>query len=335
MGDEGWDFPPTFRFTSPFRITHSSVIPCDSPFHPDNEAGYRTWRAEKLAGYPDQAGDLIVRVADYRRLTDAEYRALWQRIAKTNMAVYATGMGETEDKAIPRLIAAQFGLQSLDANWLADEDGISSLTPQEEEGGEGEAGPAGQDPGRRGDYIPYTHHRIRWHTDGYYNPRERRIFAMLLHCVREADEGGVNDLYDHELAYIALRDADPGHIRALMAEDAMTIPARVDETGAARPDEVGPAMCVHEGSLHLRYTARTKSIRWKQDAATRATVQALEELLASRPHGVCTLKLAPGMGVFCNNVLHTRSGFADRPEHRRLLYRARYHDHIRNLRGLA
>ncbi len=138
---------------------------------------------------------------------------------------------------------------------------------------------------------------------------------------------------DHELAYMALRDANPDHIRALMAEDAMSIPARVDEMGVARGDEVGPAFCVDQGLLHLRYTARTKSIAWKQDAATQAALHALEELLASRPFGAFTLKLQPGMGLICNNVLHTRSGFTDRPEHRRLLYRARYHDHLRNLRA--
>jgi alpha-ketoglutarate-dependent taurine dioxygenase len=230
-------------------------------------------------------------------------------------------MGESEDKDGPRLLSAQFGLTHLDANWLADEDGISSLTPQDE-------GAA-----KRGEVIPYTHHRIRWHTDGYYNPPERRIFAMTLHCVREADDGGANDLFDHELAYIALRDANPEHIRALMAADAMTIPARVDESGTAREDETGPALCVADAQLHLRYTARTKSIAWKQDAATQAALKALEELLESRPAGVFTLKLQPGMGLICNNVLHTRSGFTDRPEHRRLLYRARYHDHLKNLRG--
>jgi len=48
-----------------------------------------------------------------------------------------------------------------------------------------------------------------------------------------------------------------------------------------------------------------------------------------------TLKLRPGMGLICNNVLHTRSGFSDRPDHRRLLYRARYHDHLQNLRSQA
>ena len=297
------------------------MIDQDSPFHPDNEAGYQVWRAQKLAAYPQQAEELIVQVEDPARLSDGEYQAIWRRVAKTGMAVYATKRGEVEDKSIPRDIAAQFGLTHLDANWLADEDGISSLTPQDE-GGQ-----------KRGEFIPYTHHRIRWHTDGYYNPPERRIFAMTLHCVRAADEGGDNELMDHELAYLYLRDADPNHIRALMAEDAMTIPARTDEQGMARPDEAGPALLVDAGQLHLRYTARTKSIAWKQDAATLAAVKALEDLLASEPVGVFKLKLQPGMGLLCNNVLHTRSGFSDRPEHRRLLYRARYHDHIRDLRG--
>jgi hypothetical protein len=137
-----------------------------------------------------------------------------------------------EDKEGPRRLSAQFGLTHLDANWLADEDGISSLTPQDE------------DAEKRGEFIPYTHHRIRWHTDGYYNPPERRIFAMTLHCVSRRTTGGENDLMDHELAYIALRDANPEHVRALMAPDAMTIPARVDEMGVAREDETArPCAC--------------------------------------------------------------------------------------------
>lgn len=309
------------------------MIPLNSPFHPDNEAGYRAWRREKLAGYPRHAEELIVAVHDPRRLSDEEYAALWARLAKTNMAIYAGPPHGAEDKAIPRRVGEQFGLTHLDANWLADADGISSLTPREDEENAEVLRPAGVDPGRRGDYIPYTHQRIRWHTDGYYNPPERRIFGMLLHCVRAADTGGENDLYDPELAYIALRDANPDHIRALMSEDAMTIPARTDEAGTARPDETGPALCVHAGRLHLRYTARTKSIRWQDDAATQAALHALEELLAARPQGVFTLRLEPGMGLLCANVLHTRAAFSDRPEHRRLLYRARYHDHPRNLRG--
>ncbi len=309
------------------------MIPPDSPFHPDNETGYQAWRAAKLAGYPHRGDELIVEVADPHRLSASEYDALWRRIAKTNMAIYATRLGEREDKPAVSALARQFGLQRLDANWLADEDGISSLTPRDDDVSDPNSRPPGQDPGRRGDYIPYTHHRIRWHTDGYYNPPERRILAMTLHCVRQADAGGENDLLDHELAYIALRDADPAHIRALMAADAMTIPARVDEQGTARDDETGPALLMAQGRLHLRYTARTKSIAWKQDAATQAALAALEAILADPGQGVFTLRLEPGMGLICNNVLHTRAGFQDRPEHRRLLYRARYHDALRDLRA--
>jgi alpha-ketoglutarate-dependent taurine dioxygenase len=310
------------------------MIPPDSPFHPDNEAAYLAWRAEKLMDYPCRAEELVVAVADPHALSAAEYAALWQRLAKTNMAVYAGPPSQAEDKTIPRRVGEQFGLVHLDANWLADADGISSLTPREDEENAQPERPAGVDPSRRGDYIPYTHQRIRWHTDGYYNPPERRIHGMMLHCVRAADTGGENDLYDPELAYIALRDADPAHIRALMAEDAMTIPARGDEAGIARPDETGPALYVRNGRLHLRYTARTRSIRWKADAATQAALRALEAHLESRPRGVFTLKLEPGMGLICANVLHTRAGFSDRPGHRRLLYRARYHDQPRDLRGL-
>jgi len=308
------------------------MIPSNSPFHPDNTSAYQAWREAKLAGYPTRGEDLIVEVADPHRLSSAEYEAIWQRIAKTNMVIYATKLGEAEDKPAVRALSRQFGLEHLDANWLADEDGISSLTPRDDETSAPDSRPTGQDPGKKGDYIPYTHHRIRWHTDGYYNPADRRIFAMTLHCVRQADSGGENDLYDHELAYIALRDANPEHIRALMAEDAMTIPSRVDEQGVARPDETGPALLLDHDQLHLRYTARTKSIAWKADPATRAAVQAIEDLLASRPFGAFTLQLQPGMGLLCNNVLHTRAGFCDRPEHRRLLYRARYHDHLSDLR---
>ena len=308
------------------------MIPIDSPFHPDNDPAYRAWRDSKLAGYPERGEELIVEVRDPRHPTAAEHDALWRRIAKTNMAIYATPMGEEEDKPAVLALAARFGLIHLDANWLSDEDGVSSLTPRDDETSDPSDRPAGRDPGRRGDYIPYTHHRIRWHTDGYYNPPERRIRAMALHCVRQAAEGGENDLYDHDLAYIALREADPLYIRALMADDAMTIPARVDEAGLARADETGPALTVEDGRLHLRYTARTKSIRWKTDAATQAAVQAIEDLLASHPFGAYTLKMQPGMGLLCNNVLHTRAGFSDTPEHRRLLYRARFHDPLRDLR---
>jgi len=114
-----------------------------------------------------------------------------------------------------------------------------------------------------------------------------------------------------------------------MQPDAMTIPERVDESGGIRPPQSGPVFSVDEsGHLHMRYTARTRSIEWKKDDATEAAVAALEALLASDVPHVFHARLQPGMGLLCNNVLHDRSAFTDDAQHPRLLYRARFLDRI-------
>jgi hypothetical protein len=134
---------------------------------------------------------------------------------------------------------------------------------------------------------------------------------------------------DHEMAYLLLRDEDPGHVRALMQPDAMVIPERVDEQDGVRPAQGGPVFSLDpDGHLHMRYTARTRSIAWKQDAATQAAVAALEGLLASNSPFILQGQLDSGMGLLCNNVLHDRAAFRDDPARPRLLYRARYLDRI-------
>jgi alpha-ketoglutarate-dependent taurine dioxygenase len=237
------------------------------------------------------------------------------------MALYRSPLRD-EDPALPRALGAQLGLVRLDANWLADEDGISriAVTGNTEAGGPG---------GGRADFIPYTEHAIRWHTDGYYHPQARRIHGMILHCVRPAARGGENGLLDHELAYIALRDASPEAVRALMAADAMTIPERTDASGVARPAQGGPVFSrAPDGGLHMRYTARTKSIRWKDDAATQDAVARLASLLAGGQPCVLRLTLEPGMGLVGHNVLHERTAFVDDAAAPRLLYRARFLDRV-------
>jgi hypothetical protein len=78
----------------------------------------------------------------------------------------------------------------------------------------------------------------------------------------------------------------------------------------------------------MRYTARTRSIAWKQDEATRAAVAQLERLLDSDLPHVFHTRLKPGMGLLCNNVLHDRAAFTDDPAQPRLLFRARYLDRL-------
>ena len=110
----------------------------------------------------------------------------------------------------------------------------------------------------------------------------------------------------------------------------MTIPERTDEQDVARAAQAGPVFSVDPatGALHMRYTARTRSIVWKQDATTLAAVAALEKLLASDLPHIHGLRLEPGMGLLCNNVLHDRAAFDDDGIAPRLLYRARYHERI-------
>ena len=299
------------------------MAPGDSPFDLDSARAYAVWREKKLDTAPRGIEDIVVPLDDPRALKAPELAALLERCATANMAIYASNTGGEADKEIPRRLGAQLGLHSLDSNYLSDEDGISPLAVADQ-------GDATRDPTqRRGEFIPYTDKPIRWHTDGYYNPPQRTVRSVILHCVQSSPTGGENRLLDHEIAYILLRDENPDFVRALSVEDVMTIPARVEAAGEARPDQPGSVFSVDAGGfLHMRYTARTRSIVWKADAASQAALAALVRLLATTTPWTLQGRLEPGMGLVCNNVLHDRSGFADTPERRRLLYRARYHERI-------
>ena len=287
-----------------------------SPYDLNNESAYQRWREQKLTQVPASTADLIVEVNDPLKLSSNEHAALLALCRRSNMLIYAARQ-HSADKNIARKVGSQFGLENLDANWLAGEDGISEIKVS-----------SANDQSRQA-YIPYTNKPIKWHTDGYYNAPERRIRGMLLHCVHSAAEGGENRLMDHEMVYLQMRDENPEFIRALSAPDVMTIPARTDDDGVARAEQSGPVFSTDEqGKLHMRYTARTRSIEWKQDEMSRAAVAFLEQLLASDSPYIYRARLEAGMGLLCNNVLHDRSAFNDNPDSPRLLYRARYYDRI-------
>ncbi|MBL8488214.1 MAG: TauD/TfdA family dioxygenase [Rhodocyclaceae bacterium] len=290
----------------------------ESPFDLDDATAYGRWRERKLDTAPRRIEDVVIELGDPRALSADERGKLLERCATVNMAVYAGRTGGDPDKEIPRRLGLQLGMHSLDGHWLTDSDGISPLSVR-----------GAEERGERREYIPYTDKPIKWHTDGYYNPPERTIRGLLLHCVQSAVTGGDNQLLDHELAYILLRDENPDFIRALSEPDAMTIPPRMDEDGIARAAQPGPVFSVDgEGFLHMRYTARTRSIEWKDAAATKAAVAALERILATPTPWTLHGRLEPGMGLVCNNVLHDRSGFTESVDRRRLLYRARYYERI-------
>lgn len=289
----------------------------------DDLTAYRRWRERKLDSAPRRIEDILVELGDPRALTSRERSALVEHCATANMAIYASNTAGVEDKELPRRLGAQLGMHRLDSHWLADEDAISPISVR-----------GAADRGERRDFIPYTDKPIKWHTDGYYNPADRTVRGMILHCVQSAESGGENRLLDHEIAYILLRDDNPDHVRVLSEPGVMTIPARVDDSGVARAAQTGPVFSVDgEGFLHMRYTARAISIDWRRDAATQAAIEALRRILAAPTPWILRGRLEPGMGLVCNNVLHDRAGFVDGPRHRRLLYRARYHQRIEAPKG--
>ena len=288
-----------------------------------DDPAYQDWRDAKLAAYPRLPEGLKVEVSDLAAITPAETRAMLAACGRANMCLYRSRQHLGDPQATRRALAAfvhHFGLIRFETHRSAEADGIVALEVVAE--------------GGRFGYIPYTNRPIGWHTDGYYNYEgpARMIRSMLLHCIRSAGVGGENGLLDHEIAYIRLRDENPDYIAALMHPEAMIVPANEEADGKVRTENTGPVFVLDPdtGGLSMRYTGRKRNIRWREDAATQAAVRALERVLSEDPL-IMRVKLAPGEGVICNNVLHDRTGFdaGASSEPGRLIYRIRSYDRIR------
>lgn len=299
-------------------IPHCSAGSTTGPFDLADHQAYRRWRDAKLAAYPKSIEELGVEIADPTRLTCGESERILANCRRANLALVILPRQAQRPSSELALLGEQIGLHRLDRNLCADEDGISAIRVT------GKLRP--------NEYVPYTSRPLSWHTDGYYNAPQWQIRAWSLLCVRSAAEGGENGLLDHEIAYILLRDQDPGLIRALLAPDVMTIPANVEAGREIRAARAGPVFSVTpgDGRLHMRYSARRRNVIWKADTATRAALTCLSGLFSGSSPYILRHRLEPGQALVSNNVLHNRSGFSDssEPTRRRLLYRARYLDRI-------
>jgi hypothetical protein len=291
--------------------------PAESPFDPEAPQAYRAWRDRKLAACPRRLDDLVVELRDPRAPSHAERARLTEVCRRSNMALFDTGRPLPE-KAALHALGLSLGLARLDSNLCADADGISTLQVR--------------DAGRHAEYIPYTNRPLSWHTDGYYNAPGDQIRAWMLYCVQDAAAGGANELLDHEILYILMREADPEHVRALMAPDVMTIPANHEGGREIRPASVGPVFSVDPatGALHMRYSARKRNVLWKDDPPTRAALAWLADLFSQGSDHIFRHRLEPGQGIVSNNVLHRREGFEDDAAagRSRIVLRARYYDRV-------
>ncbi|MFV0515384.1 MAG: TauD/TfdA family dioxygenase [Jhaorihella sp.] len=279
---------------------------------------YRRWRAVKLKAAERFLHLDPVELSSLVAPSDAQASEIARRCDAANFARYACAT--TNDSrfvaADLRRFSNRFGLRIAETHRSAGDAGLVALQPSD-------------DPARRG-YIPYSTRALNWHTDGYYNAPRERISAFALHCVRAAEQGGENRILDPEILYIRLRDDRPDLLAALLHPAAMSIPANREPDGTLRPVSVGPVFYPDSGTgrLQMRYTARTRSIEWRDDTVTREAAQWLRGRLdAGDPLG-CTVRLNAGQGILNNNVLHDRTGFEGAGAAARLLYRVRFHNRI-------
>ncbi|RMF41471.1 MAG: taurine catabolism dioxygenase TauD, partial [Alphaproteobacteria bacterium] len=268
----------------------------------DDDRAYRAWREMRLADTEGGAAAEFVTVSDLANPRETELAALRARCARFNLVLYRSERQPGDDRGLRaalRSLAGRLGLRIAERHRSVGAQGIVALTFSDA-------------PRQRG-YIPYSRRGMNWHTDGYYNDAASRIRAFLLHCARPAARGGENRLLDPEIAYIRLRDENPAHVAALMQAQAMTIPENREADGSLRPASVGPVFATDPatGRLVMRYTARTRSIEWRNDPAVRAAADCLREILSRPDPAMIAVRLKAGEGVLNNNVLHDRTAFED------------------------
>jgi alpha-ketoglutarate-dependent taurine dioxygenase len=280
-----------------------------------NASSYREWRAAKLANAAGSIDELIVEINSLTALDDSSKARILASCGRSNMAIYMC-RDEPATSASICALAAQFGLLRLDHHLCANENGVAELTLAAD--------------GPRTGYVPYSNRSLSWHTDGYYNENACQIRAVVLHCAQDAADGGESAILDPEIAYIRMRDADPRFIDAFEHPECMTIPANVGAQGEIRPAASGPVFSYDPASkaVFMRYSARRKNIRWRDDALTHAARFFLTDLLADETGPALRHRLQPGQGLISNNVLHNRTAFTDSATHKRLLYRARFFDRV-------
>ena len=258
-----------------------------------------------------------IEIEDPHRLRESERDAIAERCARFNLALYRFARAGTDPGALSAFARAM-GLERRDLTLGADRLGIAPVRVARNTRGR--------------EMIPFTSRALNWHTDGYYNAPERSVRAVVMHCAAPALNGGETTLLDPDLVYAAMHEQDPALVEALAHPRAMTIPAHEADGTPIRPARAGPVFRFlgHPPRLHMRYTMRTRSIRWRSTPVTARAVAALEAAIASLPAYHVQVRFKTGEGVICNNVLHRRSAFVDGEGSNRMVLRIRSFDPVPN-----
>ncbi len=323
---------------------------------------YKRWKAYRIDRYITDPSQLIVPIRNPDQLTCSEKRALLETINRNNFAVYqyepeygtrTAPMREGRSGVAPNSIASpiasqdkryiricqQLGLVHSIANPESGPDNVTLIQDmnQSENGLPIENSSSNNTTPKR--YIPYTNKPLGWHTDGYYNPTIQIVRSFILHCDQAASAGGDNELVDPEMIYLQLRNANPQWAEALTHPDVMTIPSNVVDNQILRKEFQGPVFVTDKdtGYFYTRYTERKRHIQWKQDLVTTKALEAMRQLLEDESRFKIKIRLKPGQGLICNNVIHRRTSFSDMPSDlnahhystlKRCLHRIRFTDRL-------
>ena len=274
------------------------------------------WCDARRAAYAAGGPGRWIEIGDPYRLRPAERDAIAGDCARFNLALYRFARGRDDPDALSAFASAM-GLHRRDPTLGANHRGIASVRTVRT---------------RRGpEMIPFTPRALNWHTDGYYNAPERSVRGVVMHCAVPAASGGENALLDPDLVYAAMHEEDPALVEALAHPCAMTIPAHEADGTVVRPARTGPVFRFLDDAptLHMRYTMRTRSIRWRSTPATARAVAVLEATIASLAAHHVHVRFEASEGVICNNVLHRRSAFVDGKDSPRTLLRIRSFDPVR------
>lgn len=285
-----------------------------------SDAGWKEWRAAKIRASERLMHTKPVALDSLSEPETGGVDAIRKNCRLANYSLFeVTAPDRTVESASAAIMgfARRLGFSAAEDHRSAGASSVVALRTSSEESKKG--------------YIPYTPRPMNWHTDGYYNAPDQPVKGFILYCFQQAASGGENRILDPEIAYLRLRDENPDYVRALMHPAAMTIPENTEPDGALRPASTGPVFFRDRatGRLQMRYTARTRSIAWRDDAATRAAAGWLGHWLSKGDPLIRKVRLAAGQGIASNNVLHTRTGFQDGPGARaRVMLRARFHERM-------
>jgi len=270
---------------------------------------FRQWRERRLARQADlrtvASTPFVIQTPDTltpdhtatRQFRAAELAPIVQATSVYGYAHYRFSHGS--DYRLMRSQVTAFvhslGLHRSDQGVIADDDALTLLEHSADS--------------QLARFPPFSNRPLNWHTDGYYNELT---------------------LLDPELLLIAIYEHDKTIIDYLCEPDSMMLPGSDDQYGHRRPDTAVPVFFVHEdGLLGMRFTTRSRNIRWK-NSNTRAAATRVVEIIESIPQHLTHLRLKRCEGIVTRNILHQRSGYVDMPaSNRRQMLRGRYLDKLK------